>query len=145
VCKNANHISTEKVKQHSTKRSLPICYHCGITGHIRPNCPQLQAQKSKVQKELPTRATSDTLPSTTHQAPRHQQRLVLANQSGTPKRNKSRRYKRKPQKPNRSHGYEGLLSLIHGMLRSMANMDMTRKPSPWVEQVWVTIHLLRGS
>jgi len=36
VCKNANHISAEKVKQHSNKRSLPTCHHCGITGHIRP-------------------------------------------------------------------------------------------------------------
>jgi hypothetical protein len=72
VCKNANHISIEKVKQHSNKRSLPTCYHCGITGHIRPKCPQLQAQKSKVQMELPTRVTSGTLPPTTFQAPRHQ-------------------------------------------------------------------------
>jgi hypothetical protein len=43
VCKNANHISAEKVKQHSNKRSLPTCHHCGITGHIRPKCLQLQA------------------------------------------------------------------------------------------------------
>jgi hypothetical protein len=34
VCKNADHISTEKVKQHSNKRSLPTYHHCGITGHI---------------------------------------------------------------------------------------------------------------
>jgi hypothetical protein len=95
VCKNANHISAEKVKQHSTKRILPTCYHCGITGHIRPNCPHLQAQKSKVQKELPTRATSGTLPPTTLQAPRHQQKFVPANQSGKSKKNKSRCYKRK--------------------------------------------------
>jgi len=78
-----------------------------------------------------------------------QQKFVPTNQSGKPKRTKSRRYKRKPQKPNGSHGYEGLLSLIQGMLRSMANMDMTRKPSPRVKQVWVrkdeTIHPLRGS
>jgi hypothetical protein len=47
VCKNANHISAEKVKQHSNKRSLPTCHHCGITSHIRPKCPQLQAQKKK--------------------------------------------------------------------------------------------------
>jgi hypothetical protein len=53
------------------------------------------------------------------------------------------------QKPNGSHGYEGLMSLIQGMLRSMANMNMTCKPSPRVKQVWVkndeTIHPLRGS
>jgi hypothetical protein len=34
VCKNANHISAEKVKQHSNKRSLPTCHHCDITSHI---------------------------------------------------------------------------------------------------------------
>jgi hypothetical protein len=72
MCKNANHIFVEKIKQHSNKRSLPTCHHCGITGHIQSKCPHLQAQKSKVQKELPARATSDILPPTAHQAPRHQ-------------------------------------------------------------------------
>jgi len=95
ICKNANHNSAENVKKHSNKRSLPTCYHCGITGHIRPKCPQLQAQKSKFQKVLPTRATSGTLPPTTLQAPWHQQQFVPANQSGKPKKNKSRHYKRK--------------------------------------------------
>jgi hypothetical protein len=147
ICKNANHNSAENVKKHSTKRSLPTCHHCGITGHIRSKCPQLQ--KSKVQRMLPIRATLGTIPSMALQALRHQQKFGPANQSGKPKKNKSRRYKRKPQKPNGSHGYEGLLSLIQGMLRSMAKMDMTHKPSPWVKQVWVkndeTIHPLRGS
>lgn len=72
ICKNANYNSTENVKKHSNKRSLPTCHHCGITGHIRLNCPQLQAQKSKVQKELPTRATSSILLPTTLQASWHQ-------------------------------------------------------------------------
>jgi hypothetical protein len=40
-CKNANHIFAEKVKQHSNKRSLPTCHHCGIIGHIRSICPHL--------------------------------------------------------------------------------------------------------
>jgi hypothetical protein len=111
-CKNANHISAEKVKQHSNKRSLPTCHHCGITGHIRPKCPQLQAQKSKVQRELPARATSGILPPTAHQAPQHQQQFVHANHSGRPKKNKSRRYKRKPQKPISYHDYQGFLSLM---------------------------------
>jgi hypothetical protein len=147
VCKNANLNSAENVKKHSNKRSLPTCYHCGITGHIWSKCPQLQ--KLKVQRKLLTRSTSGTLPPMALQAPRHQHKFVPSNQSGKPKKNKSRRYKRKPQKPNGSHGYEGLLSLIQGMLRSMANMDMTRKPSPWVKQVWVksdeTIHPMRGN
>jgi hypothetical protein len=48
ICKNANYNSAENVKNHSNKRSLPTYHHCGFTGHIRPKCPQLQAQKSKV-------------------------------------------------------------------------------------------------
>jgi hypothetical protein len=88
ICKNANYESAENVKKHSNKRSLPSCHHCGITGHIRPKCPQLQTQKSKVQRELPTRATSGTLPPTTLLAPRHQQQFVLAYQSGKSKKKK---------------------------------------------------------
>jgi hypothetical protein len=59
ICKNANHNSAENVKKHSNKRSLPTCHHYGIIGHIRSKCPQLQ--KSKVQRKLPTRATSGTI------------------------------------------------------------------------------------
>jgi hypothetical protein len=84
-----------------------------------------------------------------HQAPCHHHEFVPANQSGKPKKNKSIRYKTKPQKPNSYHDYERFLSLMQGMLRRMANMDMTSKPSPWVKQVWVkndeTIHPLRES
>jgi hypothetical protein len=133
ICKNANHNSAENVKKHSNKISLPTCHHCGIICHIRSICPHLQAQKLKVQKELPARVTSGILPPTAHQAARHQQQFVPANQSGKSNKNKPRRYKKKLQKPTSNHGYEGLLSLMQDMLRSMANMDMTRKPSPRVK------------
>jgi len=133
ICKNANIKSTEIVKKHSNKRSMPTCHHCGVTGHIWPKCPHLQAQKSKVQRELPARVISGTLPPMAHQAPLHQQQFVPANQSGKPNKNKSRRYKRKPQKPNSNHSYEGLLSLMQGMLKRMANMDKTCKPPPRVK------------
>jgi hypothetical protein len=96
ICKNANYNSAENVKKHSNKRSLPACHHCSITGHIRPKCSQLQAQKSKVQRELPTRATLGTLPPTALQAPWHQQQFVPAYHCGKSKKNKSRRYKKKP-------------------------------------------------
>jgi len=43
ICKNANHNSAENVKKHSNKISLPTCHHYGISGHIQPKCPQLQA------------------------------------------------------------------------------------------------------
>jgi len=77
ICKNANHNSAENVKKHSTKRSLSTCHRCGITGHIQSKCPQLQ--KSKVQRKLPTRATSGTIPSMALQALRYQQKFVPAN------------------------------------------------------------------
>jgi hypothetical protein len=128
----------------SNKRSLPTCHHCGITSHIRPNCPQLQAQKKKAQRKLPTKTTLGTLPLVGHQVPWHQwqqQQSVL--------KNTSKRYKRKSQKPISNHGYEGLLSLMKCMLRRMDNMNKTCKPPPRVKQVWVrndeTIHPLRGS
>jgi hypothetical protein len=60
ICYNANHNSAENVKKHSNKRNLPTYHHCGITGHIRSKCPQLQ--KLNVQRKLPTRATSGTIP-----------------------------------------------------------------------------------
>jgi len=97
--------------------------------------------------KLPTRATLGTLPPTALQASRHQQQFVPAYQSGKSKKNKPRRYKRNLQNPTSNHGYEGLLSLMQDILRSMANMDMTRKPSPRVKQLWVkkdeTIHPMR--
>jgi hypothetical protein len=78
--------------------------------------------------ELIARATSGTLPQTTHQARRHQQQFILANQSGKSKKNKSRRYKRKLHKPFSNHGYEGLLSLMQSILRRMDNKNKTCKP-----------------
>jgi hypothetical protein len=69
ICKNANYNSAENVKKHSNKRRLPTYHHYDITGHIRSKCPHLQAQKSKVQRELPARATSDILPQTAQYAP----------------------------------------------------------------------------
>jgi hypothetical protein len=59
-------ISEEPVKDLPSKRSLPICHHCGINGHIRPNCPQLRAQKLKVKKEEPKKAKLSTRPPKAH-------------------------------------------------------------------------------
>lgn len=53
-------VIVEPVKKPPNKRSLPTYYHCGIIGHIRSHCPQLRAQKPKVNKQTPK----------THHAPR---------------------------------------------------------------------------
>jgi len=127
VCKNANNISAEKVKQHSNKRSLSTCHLCGITSHIRPKCSQLQARNKKAQRKLPTKTTSSTLPSMGHQVPWHQQQ-----QKRSVPKNTSRHYKKKPQKPDSNHAYEGLLSLLQVMLRRMDSMSNTRSHLPRV-------------
>jgi len=80
ICKNANYNFAENVKKQSSKRNLPTCHHCSITGHIRLKCPQLKAQKPK---KLPRATSGSTLPPTALQAPWHQQKLVLANQRKT--------------------------------------------------------------
>jgi hypothetical protein len=102
---------------HSIRRP-PIFHHWGLSGHIRPQCSLLKAQKAKAKKEVPRQAQYGTVPASQHQtpwhqasyqapwgqAPRHQiqapwfhapqrqrpqQRFVPANQSGT--------YKSKPR------------------------------------------------
>jgi hypothetical protein len=108
-------------KPHSIRRP-PICHHCGLSGHVRPQCSLLKAQKAKAKKEVPRQADHGTRPTaqtpwyqaTYHQAPRYQapwshgpryqasqhqrphQRFVPANHNGNSK-NKSKQFRR-PQK-----------------------------------------------
>jgi hypothetical protein len=39
-------------KPHSIRRP-PICHHCGLSGHVRPQCSLLKAHKAKAKKEVP--------------------------------------------------------------------------------------------
>jgi len=36
-----------------TIRRSPICHHCGLSGHVPPQCSLLKAQRAKVKKEVP--------------------------------------------------------------------------------------------
>jgi hypothetical protein len=56
---------------HSIRRS-PICHHCGLSGHVRPQCSLLKAQKAKAKKEVPRQAHYGTRPAAQHQTPWHQ-------------------------------------------------------------------------
>jgi hypothetical protein len=38
-------------KRHSIRRA-PICHHCGLSGHVHPQCSLLEAQKAKAKKEV---------------------------------------------------------------------------------------------
>jgi len=58
-------------KPHSIKRPL-ICHHCGLSGHVRPQCSLLKAQKAKAKKEVPRQANHGTRPAAQHRTPWHQ-------------------------------------------------------------------------
>jgi hypothetical protein len=100
-------------KPPSIRRSS-ICHHCGLSGHVHPQCSLLKEQKAKAKKEVPRQSNHGTRPQTQHQGPRYQapwsraprlqvsqqqwpqQRFVPANHSGTSK-TKSKQFRR-PQK-----------------------------------------------
>ena len=56
---------------HSIRRP-PICHHCGLSGHVRPQCSLLKAQKAKAKKEVPRQAHYGTRPAAQHQTSWHQ-------------------------------------------------------------------------
>jgi hypothetical protein len=56
---------------HSIRRP-PICHHCGLSGHVRPQCSLLKVQKAKDKKEVPKQAQHGTRPAAQHQTPWHQ-------------------------------------------------------------------------
>jgi hypothetical protein len=64
-------------KPHSIRRA-PICLHCGLNGHVRPQCSLLKAQKAKAKKEVPQQTNHAAQFQTPwyqepyHQAPRYQ-------------------------------------------------------------------------
>jgi len=58
-------------KPHSIRRP-PICHHCDLSGHVRPQCSLLKAQKAKAKKEVPRQANHGTIPVAQHQTPWHQ-------------------------------------------------------------------------
>jgi hypothetical protein len=41
-------------KPHSIRRS-PICHHCGLSGHVRPQCSLLKLKKPRPRKKCPDR------------------------------------------------------------------------------------------
>ena len=37
----------------SGSRFVPNCHHCGVIGHIRPQCPKLKREQTHVARSLP--------------------------------------------------------------------------------------------
>jgi len=131
-------VVTKLIKKRPTKRSPPICHHCGIGGHIRPKCPQRHTQK-----EVSRHPTSGTKPPARYQAPQHQrqqQKFVPFNQSGKPKNDKSMHYKEKLQMPESDQYYMGLpifSTLMLNLLKWMENQLNDCQQPPQEMQVWI--------
>jgi len=53
-------------------KKSPICHHCILSGHVRPQCSLLKAQKAKVKKEVPRQVNYGTRPLAQHQTPWYQ-------------------------------------------------------------------------
>jgi hypothetical protein len=58
-------------KPHSIRRPH-ICHHCSLSGHVRPQCSLLKAQKAKAKKEVPQQADHGTRPAAQFQTPWYQ-------------------------------------------------------------------------
>jgi hypothetical protein len=67
------HFKTKYVPPHRRQfihKFVHICHHCGLSGHIRPKCPHVLVQRSKVKKELSKKDSASTRPLRKHQAHR---------------------------------------------------------------------------
>jgi hypothetical protein len=60
------------IQQPHSIRRPPICHHCGLSGHVRPQCSLLKAQKAKAKKEAPRQTYYGARPAAQHQTPWHQ-------------------------------------------------------------------------
>jgi len=56
---------------HSIRRP-PICHHCCLSGHVRPQCSLLKAQKAKAKEEASRQAHYGARPAAQYQTPWHQ-------------------------------------------------------------------------
>jgi hypothetical protein len=51
-----SHNHTHSVcKDKRANQSIPICHHCGVSGHIRPNCFQIRSQQPWNKALIPRR------------------------------------------------------------------------------------------
>jgi hypothetical protein len=71
-------------KSHSIIRS-PICHHCRLSGHVRPQCSLMKAQKAKAKKEATRQANHGTRPVAQFQTPRYQAPYYQAPWSHAPR------------------------------------------------------------
>jgi hypothetical protein len=143
---------------HSIRRP-PICHHCSLSGHVRPQCSLLKAQKAKAKKEAPRQVHYGARPAAHHQTPWHQasyqvpwgqvsrhqyqapwshapqhqqpqQRFVPANYRGTYK--SKPKHLRRPQEQYSSEPLVWMQNIMELMMQSCQQPPTTRQT--WVEK-----------
>jgi hypothetical protein len=66
ICENANLKFAKSFKKHFSKQSQPTCYHCGVSRHIRPHCPQIRHQQPQIRKTEQKTGKFSSKPSKPH-------------------------------------------------------------------------------
>jgi hypothetical protein len=164
----ANFSKTPSVKQTQGKFA-PICHHCGVSGHIRPNCWKFEATPKKENQ-----AAASTLhgkkgkkihlehyafypkPRVMH-PPRKlpSKRFVpICHHCGKVGHIRPKCFDLKSHKHKSENSYsrkenEGLVIMMREVLSRIDKFEQKHKSRPKIYQVWVknddTIHPLRGS
>jgi hypothetical protein len=149
ACKNVNIKHAVPVMKHSKSRSMPNCYQCGVTGHIKPHCPQIHSHKPWIKKQEPKKGKSGSKPSKPHHVPRQKrqypQRVAPSCcHYGKTSHTKADYFKLKSRKPKDNQLYEWLVSMIKIVLTRLDKLDNAHNPAPKVRNDDI-IHPLRGS
>jgi hypothetical protein len=164
--------SAKATQKPSIIKRPPICHHCGLSGHIRPQCSLLKAYRSKFKKEVPRQATFGTRPLAHIRLPSiklygikphgirtHGIRLLSINginsdlflpiRMANSRKKKSRNYMNNLQKLEDDQFYRKLPIWLQSMVQWMDHQMKSCQQPPQVRQAWVKkdedIHPLRGN
>jgi hypothetical protein len=134
VCENANLKFAEPIKKYFNKRSQPTCYHCGVSGHIRPHYPQIRHQQPRIRKTEQKTGKSCSKPSKPYHVFRHQRHYPQRDSPscyhcGKYGHIKAECFKVKPHKPKKNQTNEGLVNMMKNVIVRLINWDMAHTPA----------------
>jgi hypothetical protein len=147
-------VNLQNLPRSTNKRSQPTCHLCGVSGHIRPHCPQIRTQKPWIKKQEPKKGKHGSNPPKPHHAPCQkwqfpQRAHPSCCHCGKTGQTKVECFKLKPCKPKENKIFEGLFSMMKSVLVRLDKLEKAHNHDPKVNKVWVrkdeTIHPLRGS
>jgi hypothetical protein len=152
-----------KSKAHLWKQTqakfIHTCHHCGIVGHIRPNCCHLKSQRAWNKKDALRKKKDVVESSMSKYVPPHRrqpsQRFVpTCYHCGKIGHIQSSCFKLKPREHKNDslylrNSYEGLCNMMMVVLTRLDKLDKSHKIEPSAKKAWVrkvdTIYPLRGS